>query len=161
MRLYESMFVVDNARVKDNADGVINELKAMIARAGGEVVNIAKWDERRLAYAIKRKRRGLYVLSHWNGPPEAPAGIERACQLSEVVLRVLNLVDEDGPEIKKYRGDTFGPRSGGRRSGSYEGPGRHEGRGRREGSSRGRGGSGSSKDRTSRRGGSREEKELH
>ncbi len=144
------MFVVDNARSKDNADGAIEEIKAIIARADGEVVNIAKWDERRFTYAIKRKRRGIYILSHWNGPPEAPALIERACQLSEVVLRVLNIVDEDGPEIKKYRGDTFGPRSGDRRSGSYDGPPRHGGRGKREGPSRGPGGSGPSRDRGAR-----------
>ena len=103
LRLYESMFLVDNSRAREGLDGVIAELRGMVDRAGGEVVNCDKWDERKLAYEINGQRRGTYVLCHWNGPPDAPAKVERQCRLSGVVLRVLNVLDEDGVDIVKPR----------------------------------------------------------
>ncbi len=103
MRLYESMFLVDNTRARGDLEGVITELREMVERAGGEVVNCDKWDERKLAYEVSGQRRGTYILCHWNGPPTAPARIERQCRLSGVVLRVLNVVDEDGIEVVKPR----------------------------------------------------------
>jgi small subunit ribosomal protein S6 len=105
LRLYESMFLVDNARAKEDLDGTVAELREMVERVGGEIVNCDKWDEKKLAYAINGQRRGTYVLCHWNGPPGAPAKLERACRLSALVLRVLNVLDEDGIEIVKPRED--------------------------------------------------------
>lgn len=106
MRLYESMFLVDNTRGRADLEGVTAELKEIVERAGGEVVNCGKWDERKLAYEISGQRRGTYILCHWNGPSTAPAKVERQCRLAGVVLRVLNVVDEDGAEIAKPREET-------------------------------------------------------
>ena len=105
MRLYETMFLLDNAKAKEKTDEVVAELKDMLTRVEGEVINCEKWDERKLAYPIARQRRGTYVLSHWNGPPEAPAKLERVCHLSDTVLRVLTVLDEDGTEMPKPRED--------------------------------------------------------
>ncbi len=103
MRLYESMFLVENTRAKEDLDGVIAELGEIVSRAGGEVVNCDRWEERKLAYQIDGRRRGTYVLCHWNGPPAAPAKVERQSRLSSLVLRVLNVVDEDGITVLKPR----------------------------------------------------------
>jgi small subunit ribosomal protein S6 len=102
-RLYESLFLVDNARAKENPQAVLDELKELVGKAGGQVVNCDKWEERKLAYEVEGRRRGTYCLCHWNGPPESPAKLERSCHLSELVLRVLTLRDEDGIEIPVYK----------------------------------------------------------
>jgi len=117
LRLYESMFVVDNAKAKENLQEVMDGLKEMLARADGEVVNMGKWDERRLTFQIKRQRRGTYILCHWNGPQDAPPKLERSCRLSEWVLRVLTVVDEDGVEIAKPREEYHARRDGFGRAG--------------------------------------------
>jgi small subunit ribosomal protein S6 len=102
-RLYESLFLVDNARAKENAQAVLDELKDFVGKAGGTIVNCEKWEERKLAYEVEGRRRGTYCLCHWNGPPESPAKLERSCRLSELVLRVLTLRDEDGTAIPVYK----------------------------------------------------------
>ena len=122
LRLYESMFLVDNNRAKENVETVVAGLRDLVAKAGGQVVNCEKWDERKLTYEIARQRRGTYVLCHWNGPNDAPAKVERACQLSDYVLRVLTVVDEDGIEIPKAREEPP-PGTGAAREGRYDGPG--------------------------------------
>ena len=99
MQLYEAMFLVDGGKARDDLDAVRDEISQTVARQGAELVNCEKWEERKLAYPVKRHKRGTFLLSHFHAPPDAIPRIERAFQLSEVVLRVLITVDEDGSEI--------------------------------------------------------------
>ncbi len=98
MKLYEAMFVVNHNAAKENYEKVEAEALNCITRHGGEVVKSIRWDDRRLAYEIKKHKRGTFILVHFNAPSEAITKIEKQAQLSEVVLRVLIVVDEDGIE---------------------------------------------------------------
>jgi small subunit ribosomal protein S6 len=114
------MFLVDNARAKESPEAIAGELREMVVRVGGEVINCDKWDERKLAYEVARQRRGTYMLCHWNGPPDGPAKLERSCQLADAVLRVLTVVDQDGTETARPREEVTSRRDGeGESSGSY------------------------------------------
>ena len=53
------------------------------------MVGIEKWDERRLAYEIKHRKRGCYALTYFKAPASSLAGIERDALLSEMILRLL------------------------------------------------------------------------
>ena len=67
------------------------EVRRLIGRADGEVIFCRKWDERRLAYKMKGRKRGVYVLVYFNGPPDKIGVLERDVQISENVLRILVL----------------------------------------------------------------------
>lgn len=102
MKLYEAMFVVSYNAAKESFEKVEAECFSCITRHGGEVVNSIKWDDRRLAYEIKKQKRATYVLVHFNAPGEAISRIERQCQLSEDILRALITIDEDGEEVATF-----------------------------------------------------------
>ena len=87
-RQYEAMFLFPPPGTVD-VDGMINNAKGIIERHGGKVTHIKKWDERKLAYEIKRQKRGTYIISYFTAPGPAIAAIERDVNLSEDVLRVL------------------------------------------------------------------------
>ena len=91
IRVYEAMFLVDPG---DAAawDDLSKHLTGILTRHGAEVVGITRWDERKLAYPIGKRKRGTYVLSFFcltDG--SVVVEIERDCQLSEKVLRALVL----------------------------------------------------------------------
>jgi small subunit ribosomal protein S6 len=90
-RLYESLFLVDSAEAAADWAGINEHIKKLLERNGAEVVSIRKWDERPLAYPIMGKNRGTYILAYFNSPSGAIAAIERDCQLSERIMRVLIL----------------------------------------------------------------------
>jgi small subunit ribosomal protein S6 len=102
LKLYEAMFVVNNNAAKEDYEAVEAEVQSCITRFGGEIVNSIKWDERRMAYEIKRQKRATYILVHFNAPEDSISKIERQCRLSEAILRVLIVVDEDGPDSEPY-----------------------------------------------------------
>ena len=90
-KLYEAMFLVDSAQAASDWDGVNTAIKNILERAEAEVVSIRKWDERRLAYEIKGKARGTYILCYFKAEGERIKQIERDVQLSERIMRVLIL----------------------------------------------------------------------
>jgi small subunit ribosomal protein S6 len=93
-KLYEAMFLVDSADAAADWDGVNATIKNVLERAGAEIVSIRKWEDRRLAYEIEGKARGLYVLSYFRAEGGRIREIERDVQLSERIMRALILLAE-------------------------------------------------------------------
>ena len=89
-KLYEGMFLVDSAQAAD-WDGTTTTIKNILKKADAEIVDMKKWDDRRLAYEIDRKIRGTYILCYFKVDAEKIQDIEKAVQLSERIMRVLIL----------------------------------------------------------------------
>jgi len=83
---YEAMFLLPSSA---DVEGALNLVRSIVERHGGEILVLKKWDERRLAYEIKKNKRGLYVLCYYRGPGFSVAAIERDVNLSVDFLRVL------------------------------------------------------------------------
>jgi small subunit ribosomal protein S6 len=88
LRTYEGMFLFDPTFATDMGK-VEQEIARLMERAGAEIIMCNKWDERKLAYEIKGRKRGCYVLVFFRAESDKITGIERDVQLSESVLRVL------------------------------------------------------------------------
>ncbi len=91
MSLYEGMFLLDSRQANRDWDGLVESLKAILAKHGAQVERDVKWGERRLAYEINGRRRGTYVLWYFNAPGEAITPIYREVELSDSVHRALIL----------------------------------------------------------------------
>jgi len=88
------MFLVDSADATARWDEVEAAIKTIMERAGAEVISLQKWDERRLAYDIAGRKRGMYILCYFRAEPSVISGVERDVQLNELLLRVLVLKAE-------------------------------------------------------------------
>jgi small subunit ribosomal protein S6 len=95
-RLYEGMFVVDASQARENFAKIVAGVRELLEKSGGTWVNGDKWEERRLAYTIKKRKRGLYILAHFVMPTQAVLRLERNLQISDFLLRHLVTVDVDG-----------------------------------------------------------------
>ena len=90
---YEAMFLFGQSAAQD-LEGATTLARTFVERHGGTILHIKKWDERKLAYEIKKQKRGTYVLCYYSGPGSSVGAIEREVNLSENVLRVL-ITDAD------------------------------------------------------------------
>ena len=90
MNNYEAMFLFDPGFANEG-DNVQQELDRVLERAQATLIGLSRWDERKLAYEIKRRKRGVHVVAYFSAPAESIRGIERDVQLSEHILRVLVL----------------------------------------------------------------------
>jgi len=85
---YEAMFLFPPPGTTD-AEGMQTMARGIIERHGGKILFIKKWDERKLAYVIRKQKRGTYIVAFYEGPGASVGAIERDVNLSEDILRVL------------------------------------------------------------------------
>ena len=83
---YETMFIVDVANGEEAAKATVAKFTDIIAK-NAEVVEVADWGKRRLAYLINDKPEGYYTVVTFKSEPEFPAELERLYNIDENVMR--------------------------------------------------------------------------
>ena len=73
----------------ERASAVIDRTTRYVVSSGGQIIKVAPWGRRRLAYPIERYREGSYHIVVFESPAEAIAELERSLQITEDVLRSL------------------------------------------------------------------------
>lgn len=94
VRKYELVFIISPQVESEGASTVVETVKNLVARVGGEVVQVESWGTRRLAYPIKKQWEGQYVLMRLNLAPASVAELERSIKLIEGMLRYQIVLDE-------------------------------------------------------------------
>lgn len=89
MRRYELMLVLRPDLADDRTQAVIDRTTRAITGAGGQIVKVAPWGRRPLAYPIEHHREGSYHIVLFDAPAEAIAELERGLLITEEVLRHL------------------------------------------------------------------------
>jgi small subunit ribosomal protein S6 len=89
VRRYELMLVIRPDAPDDKVAAVIDRTTRYVVASGGQIVKVAPWGRRRLAYPIDRHRDGSYHIVVFEAPPEAIVELERSLQITEEVLRYL------------------------------------------------------------------------
>ncbi|MHC1725104.1 MAG: 30S ribosomal protein S6 [Syntrophobacteraceae bacterium] len=105
MRKYETFFITDPDLPDETNSVVDNKVQAIISSNGGEVLTFTPWGKRKLAYPIRKRTRGLYVLMEYSGGPELVAELERNLRIDERILKFITVKLEDrfDPEKEKER----------------------------------------------------------
>ena len=94
MNKYE-LAVVVSAKVEDDVRaGVIEKVKELIARFGGNVTDVDEWGKKRLAYEIQKMKEGYYYLIHFESDSTVPAELESRMRIMENVIRFLCVKQE-------------------------------------------------------------------
>ena len=89
MRRYELMLVLRPDAPDDRSQAVIDRTTRQITASGGQIVKVAPWGRRRLAYPIERYREGSYHILLFEAPADAIVELERGLLITEEVLRHL------------------------------------------------------------------------
>lgn len=89
MRRYELMLVFSPDAPDERITAIIDRTTRQITADGGQIVKVAPWGRRRLAYAIDRHREGAYHIVVFEAPTTAIAELERGLLITEEVLRHL------------------------------------------------------------------------
>ena len=98
IRSYEAVYIVDPELGEEQISTVTNRYKQIIETNGGTVAKVDVWERRKLAYAIKGRTEGIYVVMHFSGPAQAETELRRIFQISEDQIRAMIVrQDEDMP----------------------------------------------------------------
>lgn len=94
MRRYELMLIIRPDVPDDKGQAVIDRTTRQITAAGGQILKVAPWGRRRLAYPIDRHREGSYHIILFQAPADALVDLEHTLLITEEVIRHLVTRDE-------------------------------------------------------------------
>ncbi len=98
MRQYETMVIID-AMISDEAIAAeIRKINDAIV-ASGEVLRRDDWGKRKMAYQIKKKTHGFYVIFYYKAETAVVDALEKAFKLNDNILRWMTLADYPMSEI--------------------------------------------------------------
>jgi small subunit ribosomal protein S6 len=135
---YETMVLLDNDVVRQDWKKAKAIVTDTVAKYGGSLESCRRWDERRLAYPMKRKNRATFYLAYHDMPGDMIPGFLRDLELNESVLRYLMVRVDETPEDERTRAARRRPDRGPGRGGDgsphgHRHPGGHSRRGFRHG----------------------------
>jgi len=88
-RPYEAVYIVDPDMGEEQVSTVTSRYKQIIETNGGTVAKVDVWERRKLAYAIKGRTEGIYVVMQFSGPAQAESELRRIFQISEDQIRAM------------------------------------------------------------------------
>ena len=96
---YESLFIVDLSNGEEAAKATVAKFTDLIAK-NGEIIDIADWGKRRLAYPINDMNEGYYTVVTFKSEPSFPVELERLYNIDESVMRDIVLKLDFEPVAK-------------------------------------------------------------
>jgi small subunit ribosomal protein S6 len=96
MRIYETMLVLDPELSKEQINGFVEKLGQFLGDRGAQMLKVEEWGLNTLAYEIKKRKKGYYLLIYLQGDAALVAEMERNLRLMEEVLRYLTVKGEEG-----------------------------------------------------------------
>jgi len=81
------MFIVDPTIPDEEIEVIQQRLRELAVSRGAKVRKIQPWERRRLAYEIKGRRDGVYVLAQIRAESSVVRELEQQLAVTETVLR--------------------------------------------------------------------------
>lgn len=96
--LYETLLIVTPDADDERLNAVIGDLRTVVENDGGAVLQAGVWERRKLAYQVKGKSEGIYVLMYADGNNTLPAALKHRMKLDESIIRSMVVRIEDPQE---------------------------------------------------------------
>jgi len=96
MSLYESIFVVRPSLSDEDTNKLIDKMKGVLEKAGATLLKFENWGKKKLAYEVKRERKGTFVYLHFKSAGGVVGELERSYRLEDSILKFLTVRQELG-----------------------------------------------------------------
>jgi len=103
-RTYEVMYIAAPETADDDIGKLNSAVEKLIKKEGGNVVRTDDIGRRPLAYPIRKKSEGYYVLFEIEGSGQEIAELERRMRVNDMIMRYMTVrVDEERKTADKHR----------------------------------------------------------
>jgi small subunit ribosomal protein S6 len=91
MSVYETIFIVKTSATDEEAATLIAKVRAVIEKHGGEVMKVENWGKKKLAYEVRKEKKGTYVFYRFRGPGSLVAELERQYRVEDAIIKFLTV----------------------------------------------------------------------
>ena len=105
MKPYELLLIITPDYDENEAEALTNQVKGIIEN-GGTLLKVDPWGKKRLAYPIRKRSEGYYVLYIFECVTSFVAELNRSLHVIEPILRYMVVQYED--DIEKLKAELTG-----------------------------------------------------
>jgi small subunit ribosomal protein S6 len=87
---YETLFITDLSNGEEATQATVNKFTGLIG-SYGEIVEVADWGKRRLAYPINDMNEGYYTVVTHKSPASFLAELDRLFNIDESIMRSMTV----------------------------------------------------------------------
>ncbi len=102
MKPYELLLIITPDHDDNEAEALTDQVKGIIEN-GGTLLKLDPWGKKRLAYPIRKRSEGYYVLYIFESAPSFVAELNQALHVIEAILRYMIVQYED--DIDKLKAE--------------------------------------------------------
>lgn len=95
---YEAIYIIETNLPDEQANGIVDKYSGVVTRGGGTIDDIDRWEPRRLAYEVKGRREGVYVVMNFRSEPAAKDELDRIFRISDDVLRHMVIKQDENAD---------------------------------------------------------------
>lgn len=103
MRRYECVVVMDPEVPDDDVRLFTERFGNVIKTGGGEIIKIEDWGLKRLAYLVRKKERGRYILFDFVGIPTLITEMERQLKIADEVMKYLSVKLDEEVDLEAFK----------------------------------------------------------
>ncbi|MDI6798114.1 MAG: 30S ribosomal protein S6 [Desulfatibacillaceae bacterium] len=103
MKRYETLFITDPDLPDEDRKAVVERFAGIVEGEQGYCVRFDEWGPRKLAYEVKKRKRGFYILADYCATGTVVKELERTMRIDERVLRYLTVKLADNVDIEQLK----------------------------------------------------------
>jgi small subunit ribosomal protein S6 len=88
---YESIFIVRPSLTDDDTTKLIDKMKGVLEKTGASLQRLENWGKKKLAYEVKRERKGTFVYMYFTAKGDVVSELERAYRLEDSILKFMTI----------------------------------------------------------------------
>lgn len=91
MNIYENIIILNASLNAEEIEAATGKVKDLIASSGGEILKVDTWGSKKLAYEIKKQKKGFYLLLFFKSPSSTIKKLEDYYKVFDPVIKYMIL----------------------------------------------------------------------
>lgn len=91
MTVYETIFIVKTSLTDEELSGLVGKIRGVIEKHGGEILKSENWGKKKLAYEVRKEKKGAYVFFRFRGAGSVLSELERQYRVEDAVIKFLTV----------------------------------------------------------------------
>jgi small subunit ribosomal protein S6 len=91
MTVYETIFIVKTSVSEEELAALVAKVRGVIEKHNGEILKVENWGKKKLAYEVRKEKKGTYVFYRFRGPGSVVSELERQYRVEDTIIKFLTV----------------------------------------------------------------------
>ena len=97
------MFLIESGLVDEQIKAVVEKFTGIITKNGGEIVDVDVWEPRKLAYEVKGRETGRFILVNFISSAAVKNELDRIFGIADEILRSMIIRQDPRADVRPSR----------------------------------------------------------